>query len=148
MQRTGHRRENIHTTKNKAGRGGEETGEECIFHKVDGWYVPKEDDRRKLCVDFLLLIWALKYCYHFMFYMYLCFFLFMKNFMHREVIDCIPVLEQLCWGGGNYEIVTELSSGFNVVRLAISLLDLNFLTIEKLIGACIVSICTLKTLLF
>lgn len=28
------------------------------------------------------------------------FFLFMKNCMHREVIDCIPVLEQLCWGGG------------------------------------------------
>lgn len=27
-------------------------------------------------------------------------FLFMKNCMHREVIDCIPVLEQLCWGGG------------------------------------------------
>lgn len=26
-------------------------------------------------------------------------FLFMKNCMHREVIDCIPVLEQLCWGG-------------------------------------------------
>lgn len=51
----------------------------------------------------------------------LLFFLFMKNCMHREVIDCIPVLEQLCWGGGTYEIVTELSSGFNVVRLAISL---------------------------
>lgn len=47
----------------------------------------------------------------------LFFFIFMKNCMHREVIDCIPLRR----GGGTYEIVTELSSGFNVVRLAISL---------------------------